>query len=427
VHRLLSALVPILAAAAVGAPAATASPSVRYGVQDDAWLASGPGTLDGRLDILERMGVSLVRFTLRWDRIAPAPPRDARDPDDPAYRWEEVGPALDGLRARGITAVVGIWGTPGWANGFRPPARAPSAMRSLPDFAVAAQRRFPWVRHWLVWNEPNRTRWLRPTSARVYTRMLNPTYAALHRENPRALVAGGVTAPRGGQNGVSPVDWIRGMRRARARLDAYAHNPYPSGPSETPWRGGCTLARCETITMSTLGRLQAEVRRAFGARTRIRRTEYGYQNDPPDRLWGVTPALQARYLGSAAHRVHAAGRVDMLIHFMVRDDAFGPGWQSGLFSTRGVAKAAYRAYMLPLAQVSRVGLRTLVWGQVRPRAGRQPYRLQQFRGGRWRTVGGTYRTTARGFLRRVVRAAPGSRLRLWSPRDRRGSAVLRVR
>lgn len=420
-------LAAFVASAAVAVAPASASPSIRYGVQDDAWLTSGAGTLERRLDLLERLGVSLVRFRLRWDRIAASRPTDARTPSDPAYRWEPAASVLEGVRDRGITAVVGIWGTPAWANGGRTPAWAPTSKWALASFATAAQRRFPWVRHWLIWNEPNRVRWLRPTSPRIYTQLLNVAYDALHRTNRRAVVAGGVTAPRGGQNGVSPVDWIRAMDRYRARLDAYAHNPYPSGAVETPWRGGCTWTRCETITMATLERLLREVGWAFGRRARIWLTEYGYQTNPPDSLWGVSPARQARFVGSAARRAHAAARVDMLIHFMVRDDTYGPGWQSGFLTTRGVAKPAFRAYMLPLAQESRRGLRTVVWGQVRPRRGRQPYRLQQLRNGRWQSVGGTYRTSSRGFLRRVVRAGPGARLRIWSPRDWTASPVLAVR
>jgi hypothetical protein len=226
---------------------------------------------------------------------------------------------------------------------------------------------------------------------------------------------------------VSPIDWIRGMARSHAKLDAYAHNPYPSGPDETPWSGGCAWRACKTVTMATLERLLDAVERSLGARTRIWLTEYGYQTNPPDSLWGVSPGRQARLVGSAARRVHAAARVDLLIHFMVRDDTYAPGWQSGFFTTRGAAKPALRAYMLPLAQESRTGLRTVLWGQVRPRSGRQPYRLQQFRHGRWHGVGGTSRTTPRGFLHRVVRAGTGARLRIWSPRDRVGSPVLVVR
>jgi hypothetical protein len=49
-----------------------------------------------------------------------------------------------------------------------------------------------------------------------------PVGALCHYIAAGAKVAGGVTAPRGSSGGVSPVKWIRGMRSAHARLDAYA-------------------------------------------------------------------------------------------------------------------------------------------------------------------------------------------------------------
>ena len=45
----------------------SASPYVRYGLQDDAWLVYGPGTLDERIAELDRIGVDLVRFTINWN------------------------------------------------------------------------------------------------------------------------------------------------------------------------------------------------------------------------------------------------------------------------------------------------------------------------------------------------------------------------
>jgi hypothetical protein len=63
---------------------------------------------------------------------------------------------------------------------------------------------------------------------------------------PKASIAGGATAPRGGTGGMSPVDFIRAMGRAGARLDAYAHHPHPLSPAETPLTGGC--AHCATRT-----------------------------------------------------------------------------------------------------------------------------------------------------------------------------------
>lgn len=413
----------VLLALAV-APSASASPYVRFGMHDDAWLAFGPGTLEERLDKLEAIGVELVRFNLRWDEIAREQPSEARSPGDPAYHWGAADAVLKGLRDRGIPGVVGIVGTPSWANGGRGPARAPRSKWSFRNFAAAAAARYPWVRHWLIWNEPNQQRWLRPASPRLYTRkLLNPAYEAIHAVNPRARVGGGVTAPRGLRGGVSPVDWIRGMKRAGAKLDAYAHHPYPASRFETPTSGGCN--HCETITMATIERLLSETRRAFG-RTRIWLTEYGYQTNPPDRLIGVSHRKQAEFIGSASRRVRLAPRVDMLIHFMYRDDEDLGRWQSGLERANGANKLAMRAFPLPFTQVSRKGRRTAVWGQVRPRSDRQTYRLQVRREGRWRWAGGVHRTDGRGYFERTLDAPAGTRVRVWSPEDRLFSPALIV-
>jgi hypothetical protein len=415
--------------AGIVAPTVSAAPGVLFGVKDDAWLLYGPGTLDSRLSELDRRGVDIVRFTLRWDDVASRKPASGRDPLDRAYRWRAGDKVLNGLRAHGIAAVVTLVGTPAWANGGRGPSWAPQNGARFADFAYAAARRYPFVRYWTIWNEPNQRLWLRPTSPRVYVEtLLSPAYAAIKRASPRALVGGGVTAPRGGAGGVSPLAWIEGMGKAGAKLDAYAHHPYPLLPRvETPRSGGC--GHCETVTMATLERLIQAVRRRLGPK-RIWLTEYGYQTSPPDPWLGVPWALQAQYVAEAGLRVWNVPYVDMLINFMFRDDVADevrPGWQSGFYSASGTAKPSLRAFMLPLAQVSRTGARTTVWGQVRPRSGPQPYRLQELRDGRWQWVGGSALTETSGTFLREVPAQSGSRLRFWSPRDESFSLVLTVR
>ena len=405
--RFSLALALALCALATLPARADASPYVRYGVQDDAWLAAGPGDFYERLAELRELGVEVYRFTLRWDQVQPA---------KRTFRWEWPDAVVQGLRANGIAPVVTIWGTPRWANGGRAPNFAPRNKFALAAFAKAAAARYrSQVKHWQIWNEPNQRRWLRPTTPRSYVNLLNASYTAIKQVNRQAKVAGGVTAPRGNVGGMNPVDWIRGMRANRAKLDAYAHHPYPTRPrSETPWSGGCPW--CKTITMADLDRLIREVRRNF-PRKRIWLTEYGYQTNPPEKWLGVPLARQALYASAASLRARQAPLVDMLIHFMVQDDGRSAGWQSGLRRVNGSAKPAYNAFKLPLAQVSRTGARTVVWGQVRPRSGRQPYRLQQWRNGGWRWVGSKRLTGPRGFFERAVHAPKGSKLRVWSPRD----------
>src|SRR5262249_33187692 len=159
-------------------------------------------------------------------------------------------------------------------------------------------KRYPFVRRWTIWNEPNQPVSLAATTPRLYvTRLLDPAYAAIHRANRNALVAGGVTAPRGNVGGVGPLAWIRGMKAAHAKLDAYASNPSPPRPGiESPLQGAC--AACDVISMANLDRLLAEVRRDFGGK-QIWLTEYGYQTNPPDPWLGVSPALQALYVSEA--------------------------------------------------------------------------------------------------------------------------------
>src|SRR3954452_5875280 len=100
----LAALAAFLVLPAV----ANASPHVRYGVQDDAWLEFGPGTLDSRLDQLDALGVEVVRVTVDWRATEPRPG---------VYDWTRADRLFAGLHAHGIAPLVTLYGSPGWANG----------------------------------------------------------------------------------------------------------------------------------------------------------------------------------------------------------------------------------------------------------------------------------------------------------------------
>jgi hypothetical protein len=381
----LLAILVALTCSALAAPRAAAATGVQYGLTDDAWLLNGPGTLESRLASLNSLGVQVVRFGIRWDQVAHKQPAAPTDPSDPTYDWGKNDDVLNGLRAHGIAVVLQLVGTPGWANGGQPSNVAPTSGATFADFASAAAQRYSWVKRWLIWNEPNQARWLRPTSAAVYTtRLLNPAYAAIHAAISGAQVAGGGTAPRGSTGGVSPVAWIAGMHAAHARLDAYAHNPYPLDPKrETPLTGGCD--HCTTITMATIGKLVTLVARDFG-RARIWLTEYGYQSNPPDKFLGVSLALQARYMSEGAYAAYHTPRVDLLIHFLYRDEPDLARFQSGLVTLANVEKPAFDAFELPLAQISRIGTRAVLWGELRAPAAGSTAQLELHAGSRWQTL-----------------------------------------
>ena len=379
-------------------------------------MLAGPGTLDQRLDQLKALGVNTVRFSIHWDQIAPTRPLRALAANDPAYKWGGVDAVLTGLRARGIEPLVTLYGTPAWANGGKKPNVAPTSGTAFADFAYAAAKRYPFVRDWTVWSEPNQRISLLAASPSVYVKqLLNPGYVAIHRANHGAIVAGGVTAPRGNSGGMGPLAFVRGMKAAHARLDAYAHNPYPTHPSvESPFAGACGY--CDVISMANLGRLLTEVHRDFGNKP-VWLTEYGYQTNPPDTFLGVSPVLQATYVSEGALRAYELPNVTMLVHFLVRDEPNVGAFQTGLVTAAGRDKPSYTAFRFPLAQVSRSGSRVTLWGQVRPGSGARTYRLQIRSGSAWRWLGGTLRTNSSGFFSRAVSAPRGSAVRFWSPQN----------
>jgi beta-glucosidase/6-phospho-beta-glucosidase/beta-galactosidase len=136
-------------------------------------------------------GARAVRMTLAWNTIAPKkrpPGFDPTNPADPAYNWTYVDRLITGARAHGLEPLMTISSAPTWAGGTH------ASPGKLGQFARAAARRYsgsfqglPRVRYWLVWNEPNLSRYLAPqyqqrrmVGASRYRKMVNAVAASVH-------------------------------------------------------------------------------------------------------------------------------------------------------------------------------------------------------------------------------------------------------
>ena len=365
------------AAALACASAATASPGLRAGITD-----SGAAYYAQPADFypaLEELGVRLLRVHLNWGGklgVAKRRPREGTDFEDPAYDWHLYDRiVLDAERHR-VEILFTIFGTPAWANGGAPPTRAPRNAASLREFAYAAATRYsgthvradgvrlPRVRYWTAWNEPNLRIGLVPQWRRVgrkwviqsavdYARICNAVVTGVRTSLLRGQkIACGVTAARGNNNplggkpSVSPLAFLRAMSKAGATgFDAYAHHPYYGAPSESPatpspGRGGVTLGNIDALV--------GEVTRLYG-RKRIWLTEYGYQTNPPDGVFGVPWATQAKYVRESFAIARAHPRIDMLLWFLLQDEGDPARWQSGLISATGERKPSFEAFRESIA------------------------------------------------------------------------------
>jgi len=190
-------------------------------------------------------------------------------------------------------------------------------------------------------------------SAVDYAKICNAVYSGVHG----TLIAGeqvacGVTAPRGNNQprsdrpSVSPVAFLRVAKKAGMKsFDAYAHHPYYGSNAEGPTtrppqvRGADPTA----VTLANIGTLISEVTRLYGPK-RIWITEYGYQTNPPDALFGVSWAKQALYLKEAFAIARRNPRIDMMLWFLLKDEPTLGGWQSGFYSAAGKRKPSFTAF-----------------------------------------------------------------------------------
>ena len=361
------------------ASAATASPGLRGGITD-----SGGAYYDQPTDFfprLEELGVQVLRVHLNWGGrlgVAKRKPREGTDPEDKAYDWLLYDRIVLQAERHGVEVLFTIFGTPPWANGGQAPTRAPRSADPLREFAYAAATRYsgtyvrgdgvvlPRVRYWTAWNEPNLRIGLVPQWRRVggkwivqsavdYARICNAVVEGIRTSMLRGQkVACGVTAARGNNNpkglkpSVSPLAFLRAMKKAGAAgFDAYAHHPYYGGPAETPatpspGRGGVTLGNIDALV--------SELTRLYG-RKRIWITEYGYQTNPPDGVFGVSWSTQAAYVRQSFAIARAHPRIDMLLWFLLQDEGDPERWQSGLISAAGEPKPSFAAFREELAQL----------------------------------------------------------------------------
>jgi Glycosyl hydrolase catalytic core len=374
--RGVAAIALVAALAAVAAQSSPASRFLRVGIYDQAQTMYG--NTAQTFATFKTLNVQELRLSLYWGGptgVATRRPTQPANPADPAYDWSAYDAVVRQAASNGIHVVFSIVDTPAWANGGRATNVAPSSSIQLRDFAFAAARRYsgsyldasgeklPAVKDWIAWNEPNNPVFLRPQyinkrgawviqSAVSYAVICNAIYGGVHA----TLISGervacGATAPRGNNSplssrpSVSPLVFLHAVKAAGlVTFDAWAHHPYYSGPADAPAsRTDLGAGVDEAVTLGNIGDLISTVTQLYGKK-RIWITEYGYQTNPPDTLFGVSWAKQAKYLTQAVEIARKNPRIDMFLWFLLKDEPNLSGWQSGLETVSGEQKPAFAAF-----------------------------------------------------------------------------------
>jgi hypothetical protein len=357
-RRLLPLLVAVLAVAP--APAHAAKVTIKKSI----W---GPVTRDGKsqFPIYKDLGVGLFQYTLPWNRVAPTRPIDPTDPDDPAYNWPaELDTAISEGGKRGIEVSVLAIFAPEWANGGQAPRFAPDDPQDFADFMTAAAKRYPDVRHWMIWSEPTKPSNFQPMEpgkatsgeslegAHKYAAILDDSYAALKAVSKRNLVIGGNSFTVGN---VPPLYWAKNLKLAdgsRPRMDMWGHNPFSArrpNLDDSRLPGGFA----DFSDLDTLARtLDKAYRHAPLKRERHLKlflSEYSLPTDHANFEFNfhVTRKTQARWLKRALKITRRYKRIYTFGYLGLYDDPVRPNGdqvERGLLTREGKRKPGYGAF-----------------------------------------------------------------------------------
>src|SRR3954470_11824072 len=412
---------------------------------------------DRTLDEIRDFGVTQVRQLVYWRDFAPRPnakrkPRGfnaANDASYPADTWSRLDGLMQGAAGRGIKVHLTLTGpVPRWATKSRKDHVTRPVAKEFQAWTTAVGRRYGGqVATWSIWNEPNQPQFLMPQY-----RKGRPYSPGLYRQLYKAGVKGlkktaanrsdtfliGETSPRGNSKVVFPLDFFRGMlcldrsyRKTKkcGRLDAdgYAHHAYTTakGPRFVPHDA-------RDVTLGVLSRLERALERAGRAKALPRGlpvylTEFGIQSRP-DRIQGVSFPKQAAFLSIAEHMAYVNPRVRSFSQYLMFDDkprasALNKyaGFESGLRTSKGKKKPAYKAFRLPLA-VENYGRTDVLWGLVRQFRQATTVRIEVDPRGKkgWRKLADV-KTTATGVyaLRATHRGGQRYRVKWTSPSGKR--------
>jgi hypothetical protein len=448
--RALTLAALLLLAALLSAAPASAGRTQATMLQDDPELIYGSSELrNQRLDELQSLGVDIVKVRVRWRDLAPSGERkpagfDGADPASYGGGWDPYDAIVNGAQARGMGVFFQLGGTaPDWATPGKSAVKSPNATE-FGKFARAVGARFPGVKLWSVWNEPNLVSWLAPQvkggvpqAPRIYRALLNQAHDALEATGHGGdeLLLGELLpfarSAREGKNKIRPLAFLRELACVDSKYRAFrgskakkrgcssfhalpgtglAYHPYTlaGGPGvKTPHPDDASISEMSRLTR-VLDKLRSK-RRIEQSRMPIWITEFGFQSRPPDPY--ATPIKKIP--GFMAWSEYIAFRNVRVLSFsqypLIDDAGRVDGFQSGLRFHSGKKKpGVFAAFQRPI-YARKSGSRVVVFGGVRvATGGTVELQTRTSTKAKWKSLG-TATLNSRGYFLKGVKVSSVSK------------------
>jgi hypothetical protein len=392
IRKLASILAVALLALAL-ATAAQASSRLTVGASESASLVPDPVLAKTRMDLAVLAGLTQIEVRAGWTAGKTAPTAE----ELASFQASALAAQLDAVR---LVIAVDTGGS------FQTPLTL-SERKQFAEYTAALARALPYVRDFIIGNEPNLNRfWMpqfdgpRDAAAPAYEALLARTYDSLKAVSPSINVIGGALAPRGadqfrsGRQTHSPTTFLRDLgaayRKSRRRapiMDMLSIHPYGE-KSKTP--PTALHPKSTSISIADYPKLVKLLSTAFrgtaqrGASLPILYGEYGVQTRiPADKLSAytdlrvpsaadaVSETMQAAYYKQAVQLAYCQPTVVGLLFFHVSDEPDLDRWQSGLFYADDTPKSDL-AVVKRAVQAAQAG--TLACSKARPKPKLKPRR-----------------------------------------------------
>lgn len=290
--KILAAILALSLPTAPAAPAASA-PATDIGVCSTVKSFLTSEENQRRAESIRAAGIDLVRTDFTWREI---------EKRKGAYDFK-AHDAMMAVAANNGIAILGLIShTPPWA------APITDHLDEWLAFVDATVRRYPQVRHWEVFNEPDlKSFWGSAADPAGYAKLLRLTHAKIKTIDPALfVVSGGISGAGNNVDGGYARRFAEPMVAAgiAGSFDAFGIHPYrwPHAPEETIYEPN-TYAPKKATLEETLGRYRALLDQHGCAGKPIWVTECGYTAMPGTMrvaqgkdLKGVTDEEQAQFL-----------------------------------------------------------------------------------------------------------------------------------
>ena len=354
----MARFVSILFAVLALAPAASASPGLRLGFDDDTlkWMTRP----DGVVGVHHDLGVRTTRITIPWRRGELRP-----RPISQTY-LSRAAKAI----ALGQDIVIAVYG---------PAREAPVDAASRNQYCSYVHHVLaviPQVAGVVIWNEANSPRyWPAGAGAPAYERLLATCWDRLHRLRHPVNVIDSTASHYDAAGFIRRLgDAYRESGRLRPIVDTFGHNPYPETAAEFPWTRHPSTG---TISEGDYDTLLVALAQAFqftaqpvpsASHPALWYLEDGFQTGVPPALrhlysgreneqFVVPPVgegtTQAAQLRDAVYLAYCQPAVGAFFNFELIDEHRLVGWQSGLLYTNGERKPSFLAFRDVVASVTR--------------------------------------------------------------------------